>query len=91
MSKRNAKGHLLPSERACFAMRKAVFWLLKFMRLYGFTVMGFVYGYTVMGLYGYGVIRLWGYTVMRVVYGFTVMGVVHGFTIMSSVRADLQS
>ena len=36
-------------------MQKAVFWLLKFMRLYGFTVMGFVYGFTVVGLYGYKV------------------------------------
>ena len=45
--------------------------------------MGFVYGFTVVGLYGYKVcLRLWG---------FTVVGVVHGFTIMSSVRADLQS
>ena len=31
-------------------MQKAVFWLLKFMRLYGFTVMGFVYGFTVVGV-----------------------------------------
>lgn len=33
---------------------------------YIFAVMGFVYGYKVMGLYGYKVLRLYGlFTVMR--------------------------